>query len=244
MKIKYFIHYLKRSIIEADLSYFVNYLKWSTFGQSSEVSLKSFGKFYKCSNDDTLMTFFVDKGREDYLKCLIQNSQNSKTFLDIGANIGIFSILAAQQGNFQKVIALEPSTINYNLLVKNIELNDAQNAIFPLNSGLGNEGQSMFLKFNGSKSRIMAMKSPDTEEVHFTTYKELMHLLIHPVLCKIDTEGMEVEIVNELLACGIEEFIVEIFGIENQEEIFNLLENYDLIHRDETDNFHFRKKSI
>ena len=61
------------------------------------------------------------------------------SLLDIGANIGMYSLYAAQRGN--QVIALEPDCLNFALLVQNIRLNEYDDLIsaypFALNNNSG-----------------------------------------------------------------------------------------------------------
>ena len=47
--------------------------------------------------------------------------------MDIGANIGIYSLYAAKRGH--KVVAFEPESQNFALLQRNISLNNLDNYI-------------------------------------------------------------------------------------------------------------------
>ncbi|MDD5312470.1 MAG: FkbM family methyltransferase [Dehalococcoidia bacterium] len=59
-----------------------------------------------------------------------QYVKKGMTVLDIGANIGYFTLLAASLvGEGGKVYAFEPEPKNYNLLVKNVELNSYNNIV-------------------------------------------------------------------------------------------------------------------
>ena len=53
---------------------------------------------------------------------------------DVGANIGIYSLYAGKRG--LRVVAIEPSAVNYWLLSANIELNDLQARVMALPFGL------------------------------------------------------------------------------------------------------------
>ena len=61
-------------------------------------------------------------------------------FVDVGANVGLYSIYAAKKKNLQ-VIAFEPSVFNLELLARNLFLNDLQDHVtiapFALSDGLG-----------------------------------------------------------------------------------------------------------
>lgn len=69
--------------------------------------------------------------------------------IDAGANIGLYSIIGSRVvGNTGKVYSFEPSKANFNLFLKNIELNKIKN-IIPVNMGLGDTiGESLILSQN------------------------------------------------------------------------------------------------
>ena len=49
--------------------------------------------------------------------------ENSKVIIDIGANTGVYSILARVNNSNSHVLAIEPISTNYNVLFSNIKLN-------------------------------------------------------------------------------------------------------------------------
>ena len=77
---------------------------------------------------------------EQYTTALFkQLTKMGMTVVDIGANIGYFTLLAASLvGEKGKVFAFEPEPRNYALLVKNIEVNGYKNVI-PLQKAVSNE---------------------------------------------------------------------------------------------------------
>jgi FkbM family methyltransferase len=60
-------------------------------------------------------------------KIFLSRISNSKTILDVGANIGFYSILAQKTYPKCKVISIEPVKETFNLLKKNIKLNKTKN---------------------------------------------------------------------------------------------------------------------
>jgi FkbM family methyltransferase len=50
-------------------------------------------------------------------------------FLDVGAHIGRYALLAAKKVKNGLVIAIEPDPINYNTLIKNIQINNFKNVL-------------------------------------------------------------------------------------------------------------------
>ena len=79
----------------------------------------------------------------------IQKIKRGSVFLDIGAGIGEFAILASKKvGKEGKVIAIEPSPDDFRTLQDNIEENGCSNVI-PINSAVSNKKERLLLKFKG-----------------------------------------------------------------------------------------------
>jgi len=125
------------------------------------------------------------------------------TFVDVGANIGIFSLLAAQiVGPRGRVIAFEPVPITLEKLRANILLNNLQNiTVVPVAlsdetrrgfihlDGENNSGASSFRKSRNSRECV------DVAIDTFDRYAEA-HLATAPRLIKIDVEGAEVRVLR------------------------------------------------
>lgn len=63
-------------------------------------------------------------------KCIRENLRPGGTFVDIGANIGYYTVLAARTvGPNGRVYGFEPEPVNYDTLRKNIALNELDNVI-------------------------------------------------------------------------------------------------------------------
>lgn len=62
---------------------------------------------------------------EDRIQWVKDNFPDGDSFLDIGANVGLFSIRLAR--NFHEVIAVEPNPVNVYILKRNIMLNRLYN---------------------------------------------------------------------------------------------------------------------
>ena len=76
-------------------------------------------------------------------------NKNGNIFWDIGANIGLYSIYGAIKKDKLKVIAFEPSTLNLNLLSKNISINNLSDKIIINQIGL-TDSPNKFILFNES----------------------------------------------------------------------------------------------
>ena len=76
-------------------------------------------------------------------KLFIENIKEGMTIIDIGANIGYYTLIAAKLIGKRKgkVYAFEPELSNFNLLIKNIKLNNYKNVIPILKAVSDQNGQ-------------------------------------------------------------------------------------------------------
>ena len=124
--------------------------------------------------------------------------------VDIGSNIGYYALMAEQLvGARGLVLAIEPETSNYYLLLRNIELNNAAN-ILPYNYAIGDKnGVATF--YLAEKSNIHSMLdaygSAKSTTVQSVTLKSLLDTAaIDKVnLIRMDVEGYETTIIPNIL---------------------------------------------
>jgi FkbM family methyltransferase len=128
------------------------------------------------------------------------------TFVDVGANIGLFSLIAAQRlGNTGSVYAFEPTSKVFERLCQNVKLNRYNN-IFLFNTALSDKiGESrFFISQDGydawnSFSPSTAGNVLSTEIVKCDTWDNFSykHNLIDKVtMMKIDVEGWETRLLS------------------------------------------------
>ena len=148
----------------------------------------------------------------------IRNMDESSKLLDIGANIGIYSLTAIVRG-IDSVIAFEPYRENYLSLCRNIDKNNLKN-IFPFNLAVGTIPKA--LNFNQTEC-IAGMAEFDQKEFyHFDNTTVLMmnindlkpfpfHGITH---LKIDVDGPEFDVLNAcesiLLSKSIQSILIEV----------------------------------
>ncbi|HIJ53295.1 MAG TPA: FkbM family methyltransferase [Planctomycetes bacterium] len=85
---------------------------------------------------------------------IIRNLKEGDVFVDVGANIGYFSLLAAKH-KAGKVLAIEPFPKTYNMLNMNIKHNLFGNIIEPFNIALGSEEHiAKFVTSLGPKNHV------------------------------------------------------------------------------------------
>ncbi|UPH89131.1 FkbM family methyltransferase [Synechococcus sp. NB0720_010] len=158
------------------------------------------------------------------------------TFLDVGANVGFYSLMAASFGC--DVVSVEPNQYTYKMLASNIRYNSFNN-IRTLNLGVdstsgirslygASTSASFCTNWSGSSDSISA-------SVRTTTIDEiLLNLELFPALLKIDIEGFEYEALrgaSHSLQRSDIDFIVEITLFENYPKDYpnpNYLATFDL----------------
>lgn len=101
--------------------------------------------------DSVLSRLIYNGFEETELLFLRRYLKTSDIFIDIGANIGLFSLHAAQViGNRGKVLAFEPAPVTYSRLLLNVDLNGFGSIITCNNLGLSDK--KGHLKMNISSS--------------------------------------------------------------------------------------------
>lgn len=114
-------------------------------------------------------------------------------FVDIGANVGTYSILASAEIK-SKTLAIEPVPSTYKNLIDNILINQMQDRISSMNIGLGSKkGKLKFTKSLDSVNHVATENEKDTIEVEINTLDSIL-LGVTPSLIKIDVEGYETEV--------------------------------------------------
>ncbi len=128
-------------------------------------------------------------------KKLIINQDD--TIIDIGANIGAFSIFAAHNAKKGIIYAFEPSVENYVLLKKNIKLNNITN-LKPINQAVAakNGTTKLYLDKSNKAAHSINIVSKDYNVVKTVSLSNVFktHRIKECNLLKLDCEGAEYEI--------------------------------------------------
>lgn len=151
------------------------------------------------------------------IRWLRESLSPGDVFVDVGANIGIYSLFAAKLvGPSGKVYAFEPHAANFESLLHNIGANQLIGSCFPLSSALSD--RSAYLPFfyasPASGSSMSQLGRPDNpcgddlsnklaEIKHATSLNELIvaEVIERPNHIKIDVDGIEADIIRGM--CGL-----------------------------------------
>lgn len=158
-------------------------------------------------SSSTIAVIFIKK---DY-----GNVSDNSVIIDIGANIGVYSIFAAQSED-TVVYAYEPMSDNFDLLKENIKINKLENRIFPFNFGIAarKERRKLYLgespfhsflsveesPFNALYNNIKESQRQKYLEINCVSLKDVFdeNKIVSCDILKIDCEGAEYEILYNL----------------------------------------------
>jgi FkbM family methyltransferase len=143
---------------------------------------------------------------------IFELSEKSKKFLDIGANMGFYSLGASLVNGKLQVLAFEPNPVIRESLKQNIDLNDVEKNIEIIGLALSNfKGEATFSvpAFTGSgggslKNLHPEEGAPSEFTVEVEKLDNLRERLNGSDLLKIDVEGAEFQLIK-----GGLEFILE-----------------------------------
>lgn len=116
---------------------------------------------------------------------------------DIGAHVGFFSVPISDKVN--TVFSFEPAPANYELLGRNVRLNEAKNIrTFPYAVGATQGSVRLNLGIQGTTGHSISNRKHGgvAVEVQCITLKEIVRLYVPSVL-KIDCEGAEWDILTD-----------------------------------------------
>ncbi len=158
-------------------------------------------------------------------------------FWDVGANVGIYSVLFGKKFPVGKVIAFEPNVSLHVLLTQNLDLNGVNNVRienFALSNAIG-VGQIEISNGRAGAGKIKSTLAEDYEDKSFPIITGDMYVKDFPEaipsLIKIDVEGHEPEVI-EGLSHVLRQYkpvlMIEVFGNLwdlNREEIWDQMLN-------------------
>ncbi len=147
------------------------------------------------------------KGLSEYLG----SRQQPFSFIDIGANQGLYSLLAAGNSFCQQVFAFEPVSENYQYLTNNLRINDAGSKTLAFKAAIADHHgpYQIALKRGHSGAASMRHQQP-TKSQRYETIQGINAADLHNIfrfiedaIIKIDVEGFEKTVIDELVKSGV-----------------------------------------
>ncbi|MBL9071618.1 MAG: FkbM family methyltransferase [Sphingopyxis sp.] len=137
-------------------------------------------------------------------------------FVDIGANQGLYSLLAARNRHCASVVAFEPVAATFALLRDNIALNAATARIRPVHAAVSLHSGMARIATDAAHSGVASLREAapaEGEEIRILGIAGVDTLIegALPLIVKIDVEGHEETVVEALMASGHRDRIGAIF---------------------------------
>ena len=130
-------------------------------------------KGLKITEDAILLSEFMKK----YFSRKGKNLKGEKSFLEIGAGQGIISLLLSELDIISKIFAVEIQEEVFAALEKNIEINDLNGKIIPINKNIKNvNGEYDFIFSNPPYKKTSSGKMPENEMERISKYEILLTL--------------------------------------------------------------------
>ena len=127
---------------------------------------------------------------------LLHFLKESDLFVDIGANIGSYTILASAHINAY-TIAIEPEPFTFAHLLNNVFINNIQRKVRALNIALGSYiGEINFSNTHDTTNHVSTDVDKDVISVMINTLDNILNEEKMPILLKIDLEGFETEVLK------------------------------------------------
>jgi FkbM family methyltransferase len=151
------------------------------------------------------------------------NRARYRRVLDIGANLGLHSIVMARCG--YQVKAFEPDPWHFDLLKKNLEANGA--SVEPIQAAVSTtDGEAQFVRVLGNTtgSHLAGSKDSYGEKETFTVLTRAIGPLFEWAdLAKIDAEGHEKDLLLSTSAAALQklDIMVEIGNPSNARAVFD-----------------------
>lgn len=141
----------------------------------------------------------------------IKSFKEGETMIDVGANMGGYSMLAAAKG--VKVLAFEPEAENYALLQKNISLNNAN--IISYCAAITDRAKldKLYLSQRGAGGSCHSFGEQHGKTIQGCIGLALDELDVHADHIKIDVDGQEPKVIEgalKLLSNGVKSVLIEV----------------------------------
>lgn len=184
------------------------YAHWSARFRETEILARvvSGGRHWEmfCKPDLGEVDLQLSSGRlyeEEVSHHFARLCEEKTVFLDIGANIGYYTMLANKVNPEMRVHAFEPMRKTYEILFKNLQRIHSPRGIFAYPLALGSKSMRIMIeqKADGGHNSILPTKNPATgvfEEIEVKKATDVIQMKGEKILFKIDVEGYEFEVLK------------------------------------------------
>jgi FkbM family methyltransferase len=139
--------------------------------------------------------FYCGLHEQDEMGFALHVLRRGDVFVDIGANVGSYTVLAAKLG--ARVVAVEPIPATFDHLVANVRLNGLESLVTAHRVGLSDRnGTLRFTTDHGTINHVLAAtENLAGTDIEVVTLDSIL-AGVSPALIKIDVEGHELAVLN------------------------------------------------
>lgn len=182
-----------------------------------------YGVYLKTRWTDATFHFCVFGKYGNVLSDMLDNMQAEFTFIDIGANQGLYSLIAARNPACRKVYAFEPVVRTFQYLLDNLQINQTHKVV-PVNAAVSDTEGTAQMATQRGHSGAATLRSCDpllistSDTISTIGTQRLTSLLSEADNCiiKIDVEGFEATVIEQLAQAGILERTQTLFYEVNE----------------------------
>ena len=177
--------------------------------------------YLRLRKKDLTFDYAISGHYGDFLWDIFRNIDRNVIFLDVGANIGLYSLIAAKNPHVHSIYAFEPDPVSFEFLKDNVTESGSPN-IYLQNYAIGEKNETKYLTqtlgHSGGATLLPSKWRFNTSRriVHVVNESALNELISNgekPIFVKIDVEGSELQVLNALAKTNffhrIEYFVIE-----------------------------------
>lgn len=176
-----------------------------------------------CNPIDKTNIFAISGQYGNVISDHVESFEKDDIFIDIGANYGLYSLLAAEKLRLGKVFSFEPNPVSYRYFLNAIYLNKLKN-IIPFNCAISEKSELLNLKYDeqhsGTSSLIFDKNKNQSSDFTVPAFNISKWDILDTAFAqsdihiKIDVEGYEYSVVQVLKQANwfhkVKSIIVEI----------------------------------
>jgi len=167
---------------------------------AKDTSFFDVGEFKMCISDESAYEYTLKEYEPDVVRHFVSAIKPGDIVIDVGANIGYFSLVAARcVGEKGRVYAFEPDPTNFSMLARNVNANGFTNVVTIRKAVCAATGTAQLLQKKASTHSLFDHPLAPTKrsvQVGTVALDDFLSTLSHEAqqrvtLVKIDAEGAE-----------------------------------------------------